>query len=63
MNEQVLAAGLMLVNTLLQRAMQVSAQIQAGTLSQDFLDAQQIEDAEARQRQLDALDRARTEGR
>lgn len=63
MNEQVMAAGLMLVNTLLQRAMQVSSRIQAGTLSQDFLDAQQIEDGEARQRQLDALERAKAEGR
>lgn len=63
MNEQVMAAGLMLMNTLLQRAMQVSSQIQAGTLSQDFLDAQTIEDGESRQRQLDALERARAEGR
>lgn len=63
MNEQVMAAGMILVNTLLQRAIQVSAQIQAGTLTQSFLDAQQIEDGEARQRQLDSLDRAKAEGR
>jgi uncharacterized protein YbaP (TraB family) len=62
-NEQVLAAGLMLVNTLLQRAMQVSAQIQAGTLTQAFLDAQQVEDAEARDRQIAALEQAKAEGR
>jgi hypothetical protein len=63
MNEQVMAAGIMLVNTLLQRAIQVSSRIQAGTLSQDFLDAQQIEDGEARERQIAALERALTEGR
>ncbi|WP_157071694.1 hypothetical protein [Steroidobacter denitrificans] len=63
MNEQLLTAGLMLMNTLLQRAMQVSAQIQAGTLDRAYLDAQLIEDVEARQMQLAALERARAEGR
>lgn len=63
MNEQVMAAGLVLVNTLLQRAMQVSAHIQAGTLSQEYLDAQQIEDGEARNRQIESLARAKAEGR
>lgn len=63
MNEQLMTAGLILVNTLLQRAMQVSSKIQSGTLTQEFLDAQTVEDAEARQRQLDALERAKVEGR
>lgn len=63
MNEQLLTTGLMLVNTLLQRAMQVSSRIQSGTLDQAYLDAQQIEDAQARERQLEALERAKAEGR
>lgn len=63
MNEQLFTAGLMLVNTLLQRAMAVSAKIQDGTLDQAYMDAQQIEDAEARERQLEALARAKADGR
>lgn len=63
MNEQLMTAGLMLVNTLLQRAIAVSAKIQDGTLDQAYMDAQQIEDAEARERQLEALARAKAEGR
>lgn len=63
MNEQLMAAGLMLVNTLLQRAMAVSAKIQNGTLDQAYMDAQQIEDGQARERQIEALERAKAEGR
>ena len=63
MNDQLMTAGLILLNQLLQRAAQVSTRIQTGTLDKAFLDAQQIEDAASRERQLEALNRARGEGR
>lgn len=63
MNERNLSLALMLLNSLLQRAAQVSNRLQAGDLDDAALDDLVAQDEEAREEQLLALEKARAEGR
>jgi hypothetical protein len=54
---------LMLLNSLLQRAAQVSNRIQAGAIDDAAMQELIAADDQARQEQLAALERARAEGR
>lgn len=63
MGSQEFQLGLILLNSLLSRAAQVSDRMQAGTLDKAALDELTAADAKARDDQLAALERARAEGR
>ena len=63
MNEQTLQLALMVLNGLLQRAAEISSRIKAGDLDLDGLRQLVEADDKARADQIEALARAKAEGR
>lgn len=63
MTPELIQLGLMVINTALQRAAEVSTHMSNGTLTPEYLDSLATDDDRARADQIAARDKARAEGR
>lgn len=63
MSPELIQLGVMLINSSLRRAMDVSTHMENGTLTKEYLDSLVTDDDRARAEQIASRDRAKAEGR